>query len=89
MRPSNENLKELLELEAEVKIMTARINEIRTQCKEAGTFSSKEYVCTVFTQTRTGLVGLETACIVLGRHKLDELGLIKTTEFQLVKVAKK
>lgn len=86
---TNKILDELMHLEQQSKIIDARITEIRSACKDAGSFSTSKYVCAVTTQTRTGLASLALVETALGRQILEQHNLIKTTEYKTIKVCPK
>lgn len=80
------DLKELLTLEASVRLMNVRIKEIKEACKQIGSFTTQKHMCAVIEQQRTGLVGLSTVELALGRELLNAHNLIQTTAFLVVKV---
>lgn len=85
--PKDSELQELLELEAKVKLMNIRIDEIKNLCKEIGTFNTDKFVCAVTTQTRKGLAGLDEVQKVFGYDTLIQKNLIKVTSFKTVKIS--
>lgn len=83
-------LSELLELEANVKPMIRRINEIKEWCKEQGSFCTLQYVCSVQGRMQKRLIGLQAAIDAMGGEEaLEELGLIQIIEFLTVHVGRK
>lgn len=89
MKLNDAVLKELVELEAKAKELASRIDEIKSACKEKGSFGTANYVCVVSTQSRTGLAGLKDVAAVVGQKILEQNNLIKTTEYKVVKVEAK
>src|SRR5579859_2409608 len=83
----DEVLEELLELEKDVKPKLKRIEEIKSWCKEKGSFHTDKYVCSVQTRTRTCLVSLEKATLALGKTMLESFNLIQESVFKVVSVS--
>ena len=82
-------LKEYVELEKQLKPMNKRMAELKEWCKQLGTHATMNYVCSVRTQERTGIVSLANAEELVGRPFLEKNGMIKTTTFEIVSVSKK
>lgn len=82
-------LDELLNLEDDIKPKLKRIEEIKTWCKEQGSFCTDYHVCSIKEHTRTAIVSLKKAVDALGKEMLESFGLIQTTEFKTVHVSKK
>lgn len=80
-------LKEYLVLQDQIKPIIQRIDEIRSWCKEQGSFSTPNYVCAVTPQTRTCMAGLDKTVEALGREILEEHGLIYISTFLVVRIA--
>lgn len=89
MNSSDQSLKELLALEAEVKPKLKRIEEIKTWCKDQGSFATLHYVCAVIPRQRTCLVSLDKAVTALGKEMLESFNLIQTVTFSIVNVSEK
>ena len=89
LKYKNTLLKELLDLEAEVKPKVKRIEEIKTWCKDQGSFSTDSFVCSIKPHTREGMVPLSIAVERVGRDTLEEFELIKMTEYSTVNVSPK
>lgn len=89
MKLNNEVLAELLSLKAAIKPMLTRIAEIETDIKERGTFVTSEYAVTVKPGLRSGMASVDVCSAILGREKLEALGLIKASYFKTVSVAKR
>ena len=89
MKITNECLEELITLEESMKIISKRVDELKTACKERGTFSTGMYACVVSEQTRVGLAGMADVISVVGREVLELHGLIRTTTYLTVKVSRK
>lgn len=80
-------LHELLVLEADVKVKVKRIDEIKTWCKQQGSFDTEMFVCAVKERSRTGLVSLQKAIDAIGEEILRDNNLIQTSTFLIVMVA--
>lgn len=52
MNITNDILAEAVMLERNIKKFQKRVDEIKAACREKGSFLTKEYVCSVSTQTR-------------------------------------
>lgn len=87
MKPTEDELRELLVLMDKVKIMSKRIEEIKDFCKERGSFATKNFVCAVLAQQRVGIAPLKEVIDCFGRETLEKYALIKLSEFQIVKVS--
>ncbi len=85
----DEMLQELIALEQDVKIKYKRIEEIKAWCKEQGSFATDHHVCSVKEHTRTGLAGLDVVAKALGRDLLEDLDLIRVSQFLTVHVSKR
>lgn len=89
MRLNDEVLKEYKELEAQAKAIEARRKELSDQMKAKGSFSTRNYIVSVETRSRTSLAGLEAVAEIVGKDVLESHGLIKTSQYEIVKVSKK
>lgn len=87
LKPTDIELEELLELQLNVKMMSRRIEEIKELCKKHGSFCTKKYVCAVYMQSRTGLVGLNEMAKTISIDILVAYNLVKTTTFEVVKIS--
>lgn len=85
---SDQLLDELLVLEAEIKDMSKRVDEIKKWCKERGSFSTSKYVCAIKTRSMVKLVSLEVATKILGTDMIQECGLTQTITFPVVSVSR-
>jgi len=81
-------LEELLILKQEVKDKTEKIEQIQNWCKEQGSFSTGKFIVAVVTRERVALAPLPEVERVVDRRLLEEFGLIRKSEFQVVNVAK-
>ena len=86
--PTDAELEEFLHLQKAVKPMLKRIEEIRSLCKERGSFFTANYVCSVKLQERRGMAGLDECIDALGQELLDKHELIRLSSFLLVYVAR-
>lgn len=84
--PTDDELKEFIMLQEQVKYLTKRLEELKALCKARGSFSTDRYVCAVMEQQRTGLAGLKEVEKVLGLELLQRFNLIRTSPYLLVKV---
>lgn len=87
--PSDNELRELLFLQAAVKDMQSRITLILDLCKVRGSFCTENYVVVVYPQKQRRLAGLDVVMEALGKDILEKYELIKYYEFRIVKVAEK
>lgn len=81
-------LEELLMLEADIKSMTKRVDEIKKYCKERGSFSTARFVCAIKDRSQVRLVSLDRATEILGADMIQECGLSQTITFSVVCVSK-
>jgi len=81
-------LEELLALKQEVKDKTEQIERIQNWCKEQGSFSTGKFIVAVVTRERVGIAPLPEVEKVVDRRLLEEFGLIRKSEFQVVNVAR-
>lgn len=86
MELTNEVLQEFIRLNREIKEKTKRLDRIRQACKERGSFVTKDYLCAIETQTRTGLPSLDEVTKYISRDTLQGLGLIRTTPVVSVRI---
>ncbi len=89
MKPTNEDLKEALELETTIKLLTKRLDEIKAQAKEQGSFATKDFVVAVTEVSRESLAGIQQVAAVYTRADLEKHGLIKQSAYQTVKILRK
>lgn len=82
-------LKELLILEKDVKIKQKRIEDIKKMCKNTGSFSTLNYVCTIKEQQRRSMVGVDKAIDLVGMDYLVSNNLLTLSRFSTVHVAEK
>lgn len=80
-------LKELLLLEADVKVKNKRIAEIKEWCREMGSFATDRFLCSVKEHERRGMVGLDKAIQLVGKDTLEEFGLITASTYKTVHVS--
>jgi hypothetical protein len=81
-------LTEYLKLLEDIKPMSKRIEEIRAWCKEMGPFATDHFVCSIEDRERTGVVPLQELIEILGKEKIEALGLTKTCAFSIVHVSR-
>lgn len=86
LRPTNEELAEYLTLQAQIKAMTKRLEEIKKEIKKCGSFYTSKYSVSVTTQSRTGIAGLEEVKEFINEEILNKYGLIRKSEYQLVHI---
>lgn len=86
IRPTDADIAELLLLQQQVKAMTKRIDEIKKACKKAGSFFTAQYTVSVISQSRVGLAGLEEVKEYIHEDILNKYGLIRKSEFLIVKI---
>ena len=79
-------LAEYCKLLEEVKSKNRWLEEIKSACKDRGSFATSEYVCTVEKQQRQALPGLDVVCQSIQRDTLEVLGLIKTIQVVTVRI---
>lgn len=89
MKMTDDVLKEYKELEAKAKAIEARRKELSDQMKAKGSFSTRNYIVEVETRSRTSLAGLEAVAEIVGRDVLESNDLIKTSQYDIVRVSKK
>lgn len=82
-------LYELISLQKEVKPINQRIDAIKQWCKEAGSFSTMNYVCAVKEQERRAMVSIEKAKDLIGMEFLEHSGLIYVSRYHIVVVEEK
>ena len=88
IRPTDQELAELLTLQAQLKVMNKRIEEIKKKCKECGSFYTALYTVSIISRTRVGLAGLDEVKEYIHEDILNQYGLIRTTDYQLVEIGK-
>lgn len=81
-------LQEYMEVVQTIKELEVRKEELKALLTDRGSFCSRNYVCSVTDQSRTGLVGLEHVEKALGRDILEYHELIRITHFKVVKVSR-
>lgn len=91
MKLTNKDLARWEELERTIKAAEAELKGIKDVAKLYGpsVITTKDYVVTINEQSRTALAGLEEVSNAVGRHLLEQYGLIKTTTYQICKLTKK
>lgn len=85
---TDEDLEELLSLEAQVKPLLKRIAEIRTACKAYGSFYTANHVCTVKIQERKIIAGLAEVTRFIDSKILERYGLIRESKAYIVHISR-
>lgn len=85
--PTDAELKEFLELQETIKLLTKRLDEIKEMCRGRGTFHTSRFACVVVEQSQERLAGLGEVCKIYDRGELEMHGLINRTVSLIVKVA--
>lgn len=88
LQVTDEDLAELLSLEAQVKPLLKRIAEIRNACKVQGSFYTANHVCTVKEQERQIIAGLAEVSRFIHPKILERYGLIRISTAYIVHIAK-
>lgn len=89
MKLNDEILNEFITLNEEIKLKTKRLEEIKEACKQKGSFSTKDFVCSIEVQERLGLPGFNEVIRVIERETLEALNLVRKTKVIIVRVNKK
>lgn len=84
---TEDTLIEFLVLQKQLKTITARIDAIKAEIKDIGSFCTDRYTAAVYEQERTGIAGLQEVAHVFGFEILNKYELIRNSKFLVVKVA--
>lgn len=87
MNDINSILDELTALEIELKVKKKRLEYLKTWCKDRAPFGTDKYVCTLKNQSRTVIVSLKEATMILGGDFIEAFKLVRTTEFTILQVS--
>lgn len=88
IRPTDSELEEFLFLQKLEKQTVKRLTELKDLCKQRGSFCQADYVCTVYEQEQTRLVGLKEAADAIGMQTLIQNDMVKVVSFCIVKVTR-
>lgn len=80
-------LKKFLELQAEIKDLTKKLNSIKDEIKHTGSHATRAYIATVTTSERTSAPALKVLIEAFGEANV--MPLTKTSQVVNIKVAKK
>ena len=89
MELTNEILREYMALSQEIRDKSKRLETIKQECKQRGSFVTQDFTCLVETTIRTGLPGLEEVTKCIQRNTLEVLGLIRTTQVVSVRILRR
>lgn len=89
MEITNEVLLEAIDLDAQIKTMTARLASIKDAVKEAGSFATVDCVVIVSEISREYIAGKTEFLEHFKEEDLREKGLIKSLIYQSVKISKR
>lgn len=87
--PTDKELEEVMDLEAQIRPLRDRLDELKMKCREAGSLCTENYVCTVSSQTSTRIASLEDVQAVLGLEVLETNDLIRVYTYKIVRVTEK
>ncbi len=82
-------LKELIALEKDVKPKLKRIDDIKTMCRNTGSFSTENYVCVVKESVRQAMVSLAKATELIGMEFIQKNNLVTYSKVLTVSVSEK
>lgn len=76
----------MVALQAQIKQMQKRVDEIKKWCKEIGSFYTANYTVSIVKRTRVGLAGLPEVLEFIDAAILHKHGLIRSSQYELVEV---
>lgn len=86
VKPTDKELEEMIMLQAQIKQMQKRVDEIKKWCRDIGSFYTANYTVSVVKRTRTGLAGLPEVLEFIDAAILNKHGLIRESQYELVEV---
>lgn len=89
VKVDNGMLKELFNLENEVRKRQKRIAEIKDLCKQKGSFSTKEFICSVNEVEREYVGPIEMVLHIFGREAFETAGVLHKTKYLTVRTSRK
>lgn len=89
MKVTNDVLKEAMKLERMIRVASKRLSEIKQDCKDQGSFCTRDFAVSVYDQSAERLAPKDDFFAFYDREDLREKGLLKTSTFQIVKIAAK
>lgn len=85
--PSDIELMEYIQITQTIKQLEIRREELKEICIARGSFCSRNFVCSIKDQSRTGLAGLKEVEKALGRSILEYHDLIRISHFKIVNIS--
>lgn len=76
-------------MKKEVKVLEKRLELLKEEILNRGSFSTDNYICVITNESRTSIKALDEVIKVVGRELLEEYDLIQTTTFQKLTVGLK
>lgn len=86
---TDRELEEIIDTEEVVKRLSMRLTELKSRCRDFGSFCTDNFVCTVSIQVSQRIASLEEVKAVIGMDVLEVNDLVRLTTSKIVKITQK